>query len=425
LFDAENLLTPYVVSSSKICFPDLILLGRMLLVLVVQKDLLKTLLKAFTVCVVVGTLLYIWFFIDMDLVRGFDFTAFLNAANIIKDGSGSLLYHINIQKRFLFGLVSKPSPIVFKSPPTLALFYMPFTFLPFELAYKTIATTLLLVATVSAFYMSRVFIEVNKELVFLCTLFFIPGALSILTGQPSYLLLLVWLFVIKYLEGGKSFNVGVVIGFFCNKPQYLLFTPFLLLFVKDKRKYLLGFFLTVLLHVLISGLLVGFNNLLSYFHFLKSTEIYIYGSDPYSQISLSALLFNISVYVTALKGKEYVISAFFYFLAFLYYAKVYSPKLRLQLLFALPLLILFFSPHVWEYDLTLILPSFFYLLSFSRRQIKSFFFTPVFFLVLLFWGWSVRLLGYPSFISLILFSAAVYIINHSKPYLFSFDRPER
>lgn len=372
--------------------------------------MLNYLLKALTLSIILGIFLYSNIFVDRSLLKRLDFVAYLNASTLLQKGDGVSLYDIPVQESYYKSLLGDRNLVLFRNPATLALLFFPLGFFPPSSAYAVFVIIGILLSLYCGILMSRNFVKINKNLIIFGTISFIPGIMAIITGQISFLLLTVWLLMFKYYKSGNGFLTGVFLGFLYNKPQYLLFTPFLFILIEDRKRFIKGFALSVSAHFVISVLCVGLKGMVNYPSFLILTESGGYSSDFLSQISFPALLYNISESVKIIKGKEQLINLVFYLLTLLFFTRLSPSKEKVRLFHSATLFTLIFLPHAWDYDLVLVLPTLFYLLNrfITAKRITSVSHLLIF--IALYFSWAPRFFRYPFVTAIILITSGFYLI---------------
>jgi hypothetical protein len=202
--------------------------------------------------------------------RGYpDFTVFYTAATILRNGLGHPLYdeHIQyeVQKNFA-GQTSRHGALPYIHPPFEALIFLPLTYLPYRQAFAVwdllnlaalFGVALLLRRSVSALRLIPPWEFVVASLAFF------PVFACFLQGQDSILLLLLCALGFNALKREADFLAGC--WFALGAFKFQLMVPIVVLIVIWKRgRVAAGFAAVLILLVLISVGLVGWEGLLSY-----------------------------------------------------------------------------------------------------------------------------------------------------------------
>ncbi|HKZ34750.1 MAG TPA: glycosyltransferase family 87 protein, partial [Patescibacteria group bacterium] len=195
-------------------------------------------------------------------IRGSDYVSYVTGAAIVRDGKGSTLYDIDTQTVYQRELVKpyrKQIILPYRYLPFLALFFVPFSWLDFRVGYFVyLGIQLLLVGLLSVFVI-RIFRRVGRFVwAVLVPFSLLPISDSILWGQVTVFLTLVY-FVFYWLETkGKSLLAGMVAGLFLIKPHlYLVGLPFWVLSSSRKKFFFFGNLLTVSVFLFISFFISG------------------------------------------------------------------------------------------------------------------------------------------------------------------------
>jgi len=192
-----------------------------------------------------------------------DFTIFYSAATIVRQGLGHQLYDGTTQYRIQQGFAAaaniRTGYLPYNHPPFEALIFLPFSFLPYFVAYLLwdlvsllILLLLLVLLRPSISVLPRVF--VGHWL--LASLGFFPTFFALLQGQDTILLLLIFGLVFIFLKREREFAAGCCLGL--GLFRFHLVLPLMLVFVLEKRKKVFfGFILVAFILLLISVAIVG------------------------------------------------------------------------------------------------------------------------------------------------------------------------
>jgi hypothetical protein len=199
-----------------------------------------------------------------------------------------------------------------------------------------------------------------------------PGFAVIISGQNTFLF--IGFYAIAYMLFTKrhDFTAGVILGFGALKPQLFLFLPVVLFFQK-RWNALFGFTMGVLLIFAASVLLVGLEGIVEYFK-LFTTNVYLDGIQvqAYKMHSFPAfirLILGLEINPTYLAFFTFsVLTVLFGFLSL-----KRDFKFELSSLLSLSILgTLIATPHLFHYDLTLLLLPFLVIYSWTKDKKQSY-----------------------------------------------------
>lgn len=318
---------------------------------------------SFFISLIVSTL-YSIFTLPRFMVASSDFVSFPTGALLIKAGKGELIYDLQTQFFYQQYLTdyARDWLLPFRSPPVVALAFIPLTYFPLILAYKLFAAFNLFILFLFTFFSGRIFPKIKKFKFWpFLPFIYLPSLKTIMLGQLSIILSLVLLFIYKSAKSKKSLLVGLLAGLIFLKPQYLIAIPFFFLLVPDRRRFILGFLLSFSSLALLSISVSGVNSLLAYLPFAIQTEITTFGSRAYHMYTFYSLLrflpFSLSSF------SRFLINGVFYLLALLLFAKR-KRKLGPDKSFILAILFsILFSVHCLDHDLSFLLIPIFILLN--------------------------------------------------------------
>jgi hypothetical protein len=190
-----------------------------------------------------------------------DFRQLYAAGYMIRTGHASELYDYRAQQNFQDALVGNDErALPFIRPAYQALFFVPFSLLPYRTAYLAfLALNLVLLGM--AFWLLRSNMEnlarVWPGLPVFVFLVFYPIALALMQGQDSILLLWLLAAALLTLDQGRELTAGILVGLGLFKMQIVI--PIALLFLLWRRwRFFTGFALSSSLVCLISLWVVGF-----------------------------------------------------------------------------------------------------------------------------------------------------------------------
>jgi Glycosyltransferase family 87 len=220
--------------------------------------------------------------------QGTDFPDFYCAARMVADGLGHQLYDLPVQWQYqaqLTGRVGSP----FIHPPFEALLYLPFAVFPMRVAYLLWSLFCLALLAVAARWLDdRLAASGNAALWFLLFLAFTPVSLSLLQGQDSIVLLLIFTLTFCRMddhpfEGGAWLALGLI--------KFQLAIPVALILMTRKRwRFAAGFLAGGGALFLISIAISGIGALVAYPRFLLNLgRISIGGVHPNAMANLRGL----------------------------------------------------------------------------------------------------------------------------------------
>jgi len=199
-----------------------------------------------------------------------DFTIYYGAATMLRWGLGHELYNgvvqFDVQRQFAPDVATRLDALPYNHPPFEALFFVPFTYLPYFPAFVLwdLVNVSILVAVQ---FLLRLHVPELREyswpLWILASLAFFPIFFTLLQGQDSILLLLLYTLAFFCLKRNAQAMAGAFLAIGLFKPQMVL--PFVLLWmIRSGRRILYGFVPTGAVLVLVSCALVGTAGLISY-----------------------------------------------------------------------------------------------------------------------------------------------------------------
>lgn len=207
-----------------------------------------------------------------------DFISFYTAGKILQRGAGHQLYDLDVQ----YGIQREVAPNVkirsaalpFVRLPFEAWLFLPFAYLPYRAAFISwnLFSCGCLLGTVVI--LRREIPELRRfslAFTFASVLSYFPVFVTILQGQDSILLLMIYVLAYKLLSENSYFASGMILGLGIIKFPLVL--PFLILFiVRKKLSVLSGFVVSSLLLLGISVATVGVSTAASYPKFLLSID---------------------------------------------------------------------------------------------------------------------------------------------------------
>jgi len=349
------------------------------------------------------------FFMNHYLICGSDFGSFYMGIRMLLSDVRSLVYERSTQSYFQGQVLKLCSNVnfLYRNPPTLALFFLPFLFTSLDTGYRLFAIFNIFLLLASLFLLQKSLDSKNTLFAYLLALSFLPAIATIVLGQVTILILFLFVIVFKFLKEKRFLSVGILLSFLLNKPQYLTFLPFSLLLIKNKPKFFKGFFLGSLIIFIIAVYMVGINGLLRYPFFLVKTENVQNVSRVTGFISFVSFLYFLGFSPLWV----YLLNGIFYFFVFFLMSK---RKKRLNLNASFSSSVLFtvaFTPHAWGQDLLIVLIPLVFLLNEIIDGKKSY----ILIFLLLYFSFVFRYFtNFPFLTSFLLIGIGVWFLRNFK-----------
>lgn len=199
-----------------------------------------------------------------------DFTAFYAAATLVRSGHAVDIYNpseqFSAQTRFTDDSDLRRGPLRYIHPPFEALLFVPFTFFPYRAAFilwdlANVGMLVAIAVSLRATLLPGSGIHIWDLLLGL--LAFFPIFANFFQGQDAILLLLVVTLAFRAMKLRADFSAGcwMALGLF----RFQLVIPLVLvLALWGRRRIALGFISVTALLVLVSAVMVGWENLMRY-----------------------------------------------------------------------------------------------------------------------------------------------------------------
>jgi hypothetical protein len=158
-------------------------------------------------------------------VLGGDFRAFYTAGALVARGSPELLYDASAQQAFQHSVlgVAQGTHSVWMSPPWAAWLFVPFSRLPFWLAYGTFTFLGLLLAWKAlSMLRAELALEPSSGRLAITLLQYFPVLASLCIGQTTTLWFFVSAAVVIALRSGREVQAGLLLAVLVFKPQLAL-----------------------------------------------------------------------------------------------------------------------------------------------------------------------------------------------------------
>ncbi|MBN1162177.1 DUF2029 domain-containing protein [Patescibacteria group bacterium] len=292
---------------------------------------------------------------ESDAVYKMDFSAFYRGAYMVKNGKIRSLYVLADQLKYQREIGGENADVFlpYRYPPLMAYLYSPLLHTDIVNAYDIFV----ILITILYFLLIGFFVRYFKldALYIVYAVLFYPALTFLFNGQFTLLLLLSIIVSYIALDKEKDCIAGVVSSILFLKLQYLTFVPFLCVVSKDRRKFIFGFTIAVVLLFLLSTFQYGLDFGPDYLSFLIASEKPSFGSGARNLFNLFSLV-------------EYIPDTFVYKNSILFVSKVLNliilgiflvhmerkKELPLYLRVAVAfLLVLVFNFHVSRSDLAL------------------------------------------------------------------------
>jgi hypothetical protein len=227
----------------------------------------------------------------------FDFANFYTAGVLVHRGLGTEIYNSatewTVQQEFSSEVKERRGPMRFLRPPFEALFFSLFARWPYARALLiwTLLKLALLFALPLVVVRHRPWREVfplwATPILILGTF---PACMELLLGQDAILLAFLYAICFWQLDVGNDLGAGLVLGLALFKFQFAL--PYaLILWIVGRTKAVAGFAITASFLTAISGVVVGWRNLVHYpGYLLKFNRTTGVGIAPNPQMTLRGLL---------------------------------------------------------------------------------------------------------------------------------------
>jgi hypothetical protein len=207
-----------------------------------------------------------------------DFTIYYCAGTIVRQGLGHHLYdeatQFIVQKGFAPDVAIRVGALPYNHPPFEALYFAPLTYFSYGGAFLLWDLANLAMLGVLPFLLRphlACLQNCSWRFWMLASLAFFPIFFTLLQGQDSILLLLLYTLAFACLKKNKNVHAGcwLALGLF----KFHLVLPFvLLLLIQGRKRMLYGFLLTATALALISVAIVGWDGIASYPHYVLQLE---------------------------------------------------------------------------------------------------------------------------------------------------------
>ena len=332
----------------------------------------RTLLNIFFIIYATITASYTFVFLAIPKIYlGSDPISFLTGAEILKEKGGEFLYNGALQFDYQQEIVSplkRTWLLPFRSPPIVAAAFLPFTYFGVHFTFFFMIFLNLVVMVLFAYLSSKIFKNIKSSIIFLLSIFYFPFISTLINGQFSPLLVLLFLFIFKYCLESKYFPAGALSGLLLVKPQLFLFVPFLFFFIPKKKDFIKGLLISVFIMLLVNISISGLSYLRDYPKFLLTTETHSFGSRPYQMFSL----FGVAklIFPGASNLALILVNFVLYFITLIFF-RIFSKKSSLEKTFITGIILtILFSVHALSHDLVILLIPILILLNYYKSLKK-------------------------------------------------------
>jgi hypothetical protein len=206
--------------------------------------------------------------------KAMDFLAFFTGAKLLSYSPGEL-YNISAQlvTQQNVSPLSRTIFIAFVNPPFVAMLFIPLVKLGLENAYSVWTACNFCILVIFCYVSYRQLKTLTWYFLIIIFLFiftFIPVLTTLLIGQLSLLLTLIFLLTWIFLKKGWEFRGGLMLSLLLIKPQFFVL-PFIAMLLQKKIKLSLGLITGILILTAISYFLVGTNGLINFLQTLNAS----------------------------------------------------------------------------------------------------------------------------------------------------------
>ena len=300
--------------------------------------------------------------IDTEEFKKGDFRAFYTAGIIVNETNNlnsMELYNLerqtSVQREYKM-IEAGAIPTIYLNPPLYAWLMVPFTAMPYPSALAVWRLINVMVALLAVVILTtQLKLDLKWWDAFVIFIASYSAVSVIFLGQNTFLFLGLYAFALLLLNKGRDFAAGFILGLGALKPQLFIFLPVVLLFQK-KVSLLLGFVSGVLVIISASFYLVGLEGIAAYGE-LITDRFYLQVIHAQVQKMHSFPAFIRLMMGTEINATYLALTAFLVLSLVLgYYSFKKSLRLQKQGLLALSILgSLIIAPHLFHYDLVLLL----------------------------------------------------------------------
>ena len=349
--------------------------------------------------VVVNYLKHPFYLYQTDLVN------FLTGAKIIAKGMPVDLYNNETQLIYQ-NIITDPNirniPLPFRNIPLMGLVYVPFTYVSLKTATMCIfAINIGMFIALNKIFENKVWKKSMNWEFWVVVLLFWPFIATLLAGQYMGLMLIIITAIYFSLKGNRHFLTGVLTSLLWMRPQLILMLPFLFTYVRNKKTFSSGFFVSTLFIFLVNVFISDISTLAKYPKFVMSVENTFF-EERISRITSVYFLFK-DMFPSLAGINLMIINMVLYLFLFAIFHKR-TKHLSLEINFIVIILTtVLFSIHVLSHDQLLLLIPIYLIIPFGKTTFSNYFKNKP--LCLLYFAPFINLLGVPIVATLMLIVA--------------------
>jgi len=297
-----------------------------------------------------------------------DFLPFYVSAHLIAQGRANDLYNQEIIAQSIHSILGVPSHVVLPNlyGPQIGLLFTPLVRFSFPVAARIwMAISLIIVfGCVFSVWKSCVALRSHARLVVLCTLAFPPLFHTFVRGQVAALVLLCFTAAYLAFRANRNWWAGVALGLLIFKPQFLVAIPLALLFA-GTWKALSGLAVSAVAQLACTTLFFGTSLMRAYFDTLSHLARIAASSElSFAFIQMHSLRAFWSL-LLPWPGVAFGLYALSSLLVVIMAAAIWKSSAPIALRFsALTLAAVLCNPHLFVYDLLVLVPVFLLLVDF-------------------------------------------------------------
>lgn len=225
---------------------------------------------------------------------GIDFNAYLTGASVLRNNPKSL-YSESVQKEHQKSITKLQIEelLSFRNTPLVAAINLPYTFLRPRDGYLVNHLIQIILLVVFILYLRKL-TGINGLFVPIFLLF-APSIFQPMYGQIAIVIAFLYALIFNLFKSEKYFLAGLASSLFMLKFQYLIAIPYLLIFAKDKRRFLIGLLISSAGLILLDSLIYGSFYLTDYISFLIRSENSPMGTNTLALYNVTAFLRMIKI----------------------------------------------------------------------------------------------------------------------------------
>lgn len=174
--------------------------------------------------------------------EGADFVSFYTAGALVVSGAGEMLYDAEVQAVFQRKIFGRPTPLPYYHPAFEALLFAPLSLMTFSAAYLAwAAVNVTLLMTIPFLLRPHISAPGNILCLFLVCFLFFPIWVSLLQGQDSVLLLLLYVLAYRRLQEDQDGWAGALLALGLFKFHLVL--PAVIIIAATRGRRFAGWFM--------------------------------------------------------------------------------------------------------------------------------------------------------------------------------------